>query len=218
MTRMKAMKIFKIDCGKQPTITSIRIPSLLRISCNAHMRQAGGHSPALRCFYLLLHVPLGVECNHTIMSTIYVKEENRARDQARVQLASIEDMVLRLQHALVCSDVQCADTEDKDGEREEYHDEDAAREAILGDPLDVQVRGAWHAPGARDGAAPYAYKILLCWGGTAVLIVGMLDTHNQPDSARLQYQDWFTPWLDYPLTEAEEQTLLTYAQQFYFDL
>ncbi len=42
--------------------------------------------------------------------------------------------------------------------------------------------------------------------------------YNQPDSARLQYQDWFTEWIDYPLTDAEEETLMKYAQQLYFDL
>ena len=63
----------------------------------------------------------------------------------------------------------------------------------------------------------YAYKILLCWGGPAVQILGTLDDSNQPDSARLQYQDWFTEWTDYLLTKEEEQTLMKYAQQFYFD-
>jgi hypothetical protein len=28
----------------------------------------------------------------------------------------------------------------------------------------------------------------------------------------LQYQDWFTEWMDYPLTDAEEQTVITYAR------
>ena len=87
----------------------------------------------------------------------------------------------------------------------------------MGDALDVQVRGEWHTPGVMDGAAPYEYKILLCWGGPSVQIIGTLDAYNQPDSATLQYQDWFTEWMDYPLTDEEEETLLTYAQQFYFE-
>ena len=49
-------------------------------------------------------------------------------------------------------------------------------------------------------------------------IVGTLDDANAPDSAKLQYQDWFTEWTNYPLTDAEEETLIKYAQQFYFDL
>jgi hypothetical protein len=144
-------------------------------------------------------------------------KDDRAKEQAGAQLASIEEMVLRLGHAEACSDLHCADTEEKGDERVEWHDEDEAREAITNDALSVQVRGEWHTPGAVDGAEPYAYKILLCWGGPSVQIVGTLDDHNQPDSARLQHQDWFTPWIDYPLTDEEEQTLIKYAQQFYFE-
>jgi hypothetical protein len=142
---------------------------------------------------------------------IRVNEETvRAAQQAGVQLASIQDLVACLEHAETCTDTACgADCP---------HDVDEAQEAILGDPLEVQVRGGWHAPGAIDACAPCEYKILLCWGGPAVQIVGTLDTHNQPDTARLQYQDWFTEWNDYPLTVAEEETLVKYAQQFYFDL
>jgi hypothetical protein len=51
-----------------------------------------------------------------------------------------------------------------------------------------------------------------------VQIIGTLDEHNQPDSATLQFQDWFTEWMDYPLTDTEEETLIKYAQQFSFDL
>lgn len=142
------------------------------------------------------------------MDTIH--NDERAYAQARTQLASIEELVKCLEHATECTDTACgADCP---------HEVDEAREAILDDALDVQVRGEWHVPGALDACAPYEYKILLCWGGPAVQIIGTLDAHNQPDSAELQYQDWFTPWLDYPLTKVEEQTLLIYAQQFSFDL
>ena len=49
-------------------------------------------------------------------------------------------------------------------------------------------------------------------------IIGELDDHNEPQSARLQYQDWLTEWFDYPLADGEEETLMKYAQQFSFDL
>jgi len=137
------------------------------------------------------------------------EETERAEQQAGAQLASIEDLVACLDHAESCDDAACgADCP---------HDVDTARQTIMGDALDVQVRGEWHTPGAIDSAAPYEYKILLCWGGPSVQIVGTLDADNQPDSARLQYQDWFTEWTDYPLTQEEEETLLKYAPQFYFD-
>jgi hypothetical protein len=133
----------------------------------------------------------------------------RAAEQAGMQLASIADLVACLEHAESCTDTACgADCP---------HEPDEAREAILGDALDVQVRGEWHTPGAIDGCAPYEYKILLCWGGPSVQIVGTLDDANAPDSAKLQYQDWFTEWTNYPLTDAEEETLRKYAQQYYFD-
>ena len=137
------------------------------------------------------------------------EDTERARTQAGAQLASIADLVTCLEHAEDCGDTKCgADC---------THDADAARDAITGDALDVQVRGEWHTPGAIDACAPYEYKILLCWGGPSVQIIGILNEHNVPDSARLQYQDWFTEWMEYPLTKAEEQTLMKYAQQFYFD-
>jgi hypothetical protein len=51
-----------------------------------------------------------------------------------------------------------------------------------------------------------------------VQIIGELDDHNEPYSVRLQYQDWFTEWTNYPLTALREEWLLKYAQQFSFDL
>jgi hypothetical protein len=142
---------------------------------------------------------------------IRVNEETvRAAQQAGAQLASIEDLVSCLEHAESCTDPSCgADCP---------HEPDEARQAILDDPLTVEVRGAWHTPGAIDACAPYEYKILLCWGGPAVQIVGMLDDANEPCSARLQHQDWFDECFDFPLTDTEEETLMKYAQQFSFDL
>jgi hypothetical protein len=154
----------------------------------------------------------------------------RAREQAEVQCASIAEMVTRLQHARSCRADDCAKhaplrfyperaatADEIHGAIEEYHDEDDARAAITDDVLSVEVRTDWHVVGAVEAAKPTHYKILLCWGGPAVQIVGSLDEHNQPDSSVLQYQDWFTPWIDCILTDAEEQTLIAYAQEFSFD-
>jgi hypothetical protein len=153
----------------------------------------------------------------------------RAVEQAGIQLDGIEYMVDRLRHTEECGHTRlsanggtreaCDMCLDKGiDECDEYHDQEAAREAILGDPLSVEVRSAWHTPGAIDACAPYEYKILLCWGGPSVQIIGELDDRNEPYSARLQYQDWFTEWTDYPLTQWKEELLLKYAQQFSFDL
>lgn len=137
------------------------------------------------------------------------EDTERAREQAGAQLASIEELVKCLEHAEDCDNTACgADCP---------HDEDEAQEAIRDDPLCVEVRTDWHGVGAVESAKPTHYRIVLCTGGPAVQVVGTLADDNQPDSAALQYQDWFTPWLDYPLTDEEEQTLITYAEQFSFD-
>ena len=81
------------------------------------------------------------------------------------------------------------------------HDEDTAREAITDDVLSVEVRTDWHTVGAVEACKPTHYKILLCWGGPAVQIIGTLDAYNQPDSAKLQYQDWFTDVAGLPADE-----------------
>jgi hypothetical protein len=56
---------------------------------------------------------------------------------------------------------------------------------------------------------------LLSWGGPASRITGWLDD-AVPTTAALEYQDWFTPWQQYPTTLEDEETLLDYARCFYF--
>lgn len=160
------------------------------------------------------------------------KEKNRAREQAKMQLEDIVATVKRLEHARECAgdDCELSDREILEGlnifykegmtaseeDRQNYHDEDDARENISDDPLSVEVRSGWHTPGDEDDK-PTEYLILLCTGGPAVRIIGDLDEHQQPDSAKIQYQDWFTPWETLlPLKEEEHDALLSYARQFYF--
>jgi len=130
------------------------------------------------------------------------KEDARAKDQARAQLDSIMEMVKAL---------------DGGGEIDgEEIDEETARERIQEDPLSVEVRSDWHEPGSKDDK-PTAYNILLCTGGPAVRIIGTLDEYGQPETAQIEYQDWFTPWVSYADTSSEEdEGLLTYARQFYY--
>ena len=96
--------------------------------------------------------------------------------------------------------------------REHCEDEDEAREAILEDALSVEVRSDWHTPG--DASKDTEYCILLSTGGPASRIVGELNKWSEPGTARLEVQDWFQPWIEY--TQADEDTLLAYAQCFYF--
>lgn len=157
--------------------------------------------------------------------------DTRAKDQAKAQLDSIVEVVKRLNHARECDGTRCdlsakeileginlhyeEGIKASDEERKEYHDKEAARQAIEEDPLSVQVRSDWHSPGEEK--EPSEYEILLCTGGPAVRIVGELDEYQQPTSAGLQYQDWFTPWESYSnTTNEEDEALLAYARQFYF--
>jgi len=125
------------------------------------------------------------------------KEDTHAKDQARAQLDSIMEMVNALK-------------------KEEEIDGQDPHERIQEDPLSVEVRSDWHEPG--DGnAKPTEYTVLLCTGGPAVRIIGKLGEHGQPETAKIEYQDWFTPWVRYANTSSEEDdALLTYARQFYY--
>jgi hypothetical protein len=86
-----------------------------------------------------------------------------------------------------------------------------ARTAIEQDPLSIEVRSDWHDIGGQGESAEYC--ILLSTGGPAVRIVGDLEGTNGPSSARLEVQDWGTPWTEYP---CDEDVLLTYANVFYW--
>ena len=124
-------------------------------------------------------------------------EKNHAKEQARAQLDSIMEMVKALKNG------------------EEIDGQDPA-ERIHEDPLSVEVRSDWHSPGDGNDKST-EYMILLCTGGPAVRIIGELDEYGQPETAKIEYQDWFTPWVRYANTSSEEdETLLTYARQFYY--
>lgn len=93
-------------------------------------------------------------------------------------------------------------------------DEEEAREAIQNDPLSVEVRKDWYAPGHEDDK-PSEFKILLCTGGPAVQIRGELNEYGEPCRAWIEYQDWGTPWT-HAVGIIEQDVLLQYCAQFYF--
>jgi len=86
-------------------------------------------------------------------------------------------------------------------------------QAILEYPLSVEVRTEWHSVGSDD-AVPKQYKLLLTTGGPACHIVGDLDEYNEPETARLEYQNWYTPWTQLSISDSDEEALLTFARQF----
>lgn len=157
-----------------------------------------------------------------------MSDESNAIEQAKAQLASIRQMVT----AYNCDFDQLEELRNSDGTLTDYHDggaealaaleaeagdcesQDDARQRIIDDALSVEVRGGWHTVGGES--EPEEFKILLCTGGPAVQIVGELDEHNQPTKPVLQYQDWFTPWANLPVSAEDEAALLTYCQQHWF--
>jgi hypothetical protein len=134
-------------------------------------------------------------------ATSIMREErpmSDAEQQAMSQVESIVEMIQALRNA------------ETDNERE------AAQTTIHEDPLSVEVRSDWHAVGAGPTGAS-EFKIDLCCGGPAVRIVGDLNGYDEPESATVQYQDWFTPWHTlHGLTDAENEAVLEYCRQFYF--
>lgn len=120
------------------------------------------------------------------------REVSHSEAQAIAQLESIKEMIAAL-----------------DGD-----DNENAQETIQQDPLSVEVREPWHAPG--ESPKPDEFCILLCTGGPAVRIVGDLDEDGQPYRPRLQHQDWGTPWTEYFPDELGREALLDYCRCFYF--
>lgn len=90
--------------------------------------------------------------------------------------------------------------------------EDDARQRIDEDPLSIQLRSGWYSIGEEP--EPEEFEILLSTGGPAVRIIGELSSSREPDRARLQVQDWGTPWTDY--READSDIIEAYCSCFYF--
>lgn len=130
--------------------------------------------------------------------------DTHARDNATAWLETTRELVANLQAAY--------DADARDGAQDAI---DAAQTAIYEAPLSVEVSSGWYRPGDVD-TSPNEYRILLTWGGPAAQITGDLDGYGQPDNARLEYQDWGTPWTPYALTNEEREDVLTFAQQFHY--
>lgn len=125
-------------------------------------------------------------------------KKTNSEQQAEAQLDSILELVKALEAA-----------GDDDEKRE------AAEEAIQEDVLAVEVRSDWHTLDQKADK-PTEYRILLCWGGPAVQIVGELNEHGEPETARIEHQDWGTFWTGYRIDSETEETILKYVRCFYF--
>lgn len=121
-----------------------------------------------------------------------------AAKQARAQFESIKEMM-----------------EEYNNTKDSLDFGSPARDRIFEDALSVEVRSDWRVVG-REDEGPIEYRILLCTGGPAVQVVGELNEHSVPTSAKLQCQDWFIPWTNVALSEEESAILLEYARMFYY--
>ena len=94
-------------------------------------------------------------------------------------------------------------------------DADRLNDIAYETPLEVSVRSGWVPPMDVPFKAE-EYLILLCTGGPAVRVVGRLDHYGQPYTATIEHQDWGTCWTALYLDSDQEDTLLRYAQMFYY--
>jgi len=123
-------------------------------------------------------------------------EDTHAYDNAANHLQIIVDLI------------DAVDAADGDDAR------DRAVEVIQEHPLCVEVRSPWHTVGAESGE-PAEFKILLSTGGPACQIRGELNQYGEPETARVEYQDWGMPWAEFPCGDGSEK-LLRYCRTFYF--
>lgn len=125
-------------------------------------------------------------------------QDEQLRDVGIAHAKSIIEMVAQLEF----------DTSD-------YPKREEAEERIREDALSVQVRCTeWYSYGATPPAAN-EFEILIATGGPAARLIGELDD-GTPITAKLQTQDWGTPWTDYDSTREEYAAFLAYASVFYF--
>lgn len=123
----------------------------------------------------------------------------------------------------ICEMVKALDA--SEGLADSYRDD--AEERIRESVLSVEVRSGWHTPGYSRFTKPVEYSILLSTGGRALRLIGDLDEYGQPETARLEYQDWGTPWTEYNPGhhddafkpedyDAYDSTLLAFSSCFYY--
>jgi hypothetical protein len=128
------------------------------------------------------------------------KDSARAADEGRAYLEHVKELVAAW---------------DAGNEVPQFEGVEEALDAIVGSALSVQVRSGWRSVGEGNDD-PQEFNILIATGGPAARIVGGLNEHCEPETAKLQYQDWFLPWTDVPADEAEAAIILKFATAFYF--
>ena len=124
--------------------------------------------------------------------------DDHGLEEARSQFEKIARLVIALQSADV------------------FAREDAEKR-IHEDALKVMIRSSWHEPRRDYVHVPIEYRILLCSAGPTVRIVGDLNKHGEPVSARIEHQDWLNPFETWVGNcSSVEEILLAYARCFNF--
>ncbi len=140
-----------------------------------------------------------------------IEKEDHAKANAKSWLETIVAGMILL------SNLSDGSAESGEHDGETFEDEDSLRERLEEAPLSVQVRASgWFTPGGHDKPEIDEFMILLSTGGPALRITGDLGSWNTPDNARLEYQDWGTPWTEYDATSSERAHLLAFANLMYF--
>ena len=103
---------------------------------------------------------------------------------------------------------QREELETLESEAGDSESEEEARETLQEDPLSVEYRSGWSTDPREP--EPEEFCVLLCTGGPAVRIVGELGERGSIHRARMEYQDWFTPWTHYD--DADSATLVAYCE------
>ena len=135
-------------------------------------------------------------------------EKARVRKQAN----GIASSILK-QHKLYLKFQE--DNEPFKYEGEEFADAVDLVDRIREEPLCIQVRDGWRSL-TEERVAPEEYEILLGTGGPAFRIVGRLDDNNEPETAVLEWQDWFLPWTPLKVSDVKSEALLWYASLFWY--
>ena len=122
-----------------------------------------------------------------------------------------------LHHATVAALVDLAQALKDAQEADDSEAIEAAERAIDEDPLSVQVRDGWRAPGA-ESEGPEEFEVLLSTGGPASRIRGQLDDNGYPENFFVEVQDWFQPWQSFVGMTGEQGDLIRdyYLSRFYF--
>lgn len=163
--------------------------------------------------------------------------DNHAIDNAKAWFSTIVEMVDALRK------VDSLGGSPAEDENRQVNALDAARERILESALSVEVRSGWYSPGDPDNTQekPAEFSILLSTGGPALRLIGELNEHGEPETARLEHQNWGTPWMEVALRNLAQELdasliadrpndldrrmaahayaqayLLDFARQFYF--